>query len=98
MTNPRNVAASDGADFGRKTFDRGVSAVIAVVFGNKALGECGISTGGGLTDDDLEALRWLRQKVHGRKSYGYEPRRKRPARNGLRGLRHHTRATAERTP
>lgn len=97
--NPRHIVKDEGADFAQRAFDKGVNAVLAVVFGNEPMGVFGIQSGvAGVTEEDMEAIRWLRQRVHGRKAYDYKPDRKRPTRNALRGLRHYNRATDERTP
>lgn len=57
-------------------FDAGVRAVLLAIMGNVPLGDVGI--GGGLSDEDLESVRWLRQQVHRKRAYDYTPNRKRP--------------------
>ena len=64
-------------------FDAGARTVLYVVFGNLPLGESGLSS---LTKLEMEQVRELRQKVHGRFAYQSAtittPRKKRPARKG----------------
>lgn len=66
-----------GKSVATSAFNAGVRAAIAVVFKNIPLRQAGIE--GQMENDDLEALRYLRQKVWGAKAYDYRPKLKPPA-------------------
>lgn len=80
MTRPRDSWQQAGAKLAVDAFDAGVRTVLLAVMGNAPLGDVGI--GGDLSDEDLEAVRWLRQQVHRRKAYDYTPNRPRPKKWG----------------
>lgn len=67
-------------------FDAGALAVLRAVFNNEPLGVAGL-TAANLTDDDMERVRWLRQKVWGKRARDYEPSRRRPTGNAFAGVR-----------
>lgn len=66
---------SAGEDLGAAAFDAGMRAVLDVVLGNQPLITAGAA---GLTSDEMDALRWLRQKVHGKKAHEWVRNRPRP--------------------